>query len=177
MLELEALQVTQDLIRDHEQIDPMVEHVRSGGFFTKEVLEGFAKERGLKTAPLAQISEFEDGQQFIHDGHHRIVSIWLGGRKYISDDEYEIKKWEYKNYSDIVFLRPDGGWLGWVTPYDPRTEVRVPDTADFKKHTYNIFHDIGEAEARVFVKDNKVSYVKPRIIKTVPALAGVLTNC
>jgi len=173
MLKLETLQVTQDL-RDYDQIDPMVAHVQSGGLFTTDVLEGFAKEQGLKTSPLIQISEFEDGQQFIHDGHHRTVSIWLGGRNHIDDNEYEIKKWKYQDYLDIVFLKPDGKWLGWVTPYDPRTEVRMPDIADFKKCVHDLFYNEkagGEATARNFIENNQMMYAKPRVIKTVPSLA------
>jgi hypothetical protein len=172
MLKLETLQVTQDL-RDYKQIDSMIAHVQSGGLFTKDVLEGFAKEQGLKTSPLIQISEFEDGQRFIHDGHHRIVSIWLGEREHINDDEYEIKNWKYQDYLDVAFLKSDGDWLGWVTPYDPRTEVRMADLADFKKCVHDIFYDAGgEAAARNFIANNKMLYVKPRIIKTVPSLAA-----
>jgi len=112
MFELKILQISQSGLRNQCNIGSMIEYVKQGGFWTAAYMSRFPHNK------LIQISCFEDGQHFIHDGHHRSVSTWLAGRKYLRDDEYEITTWTYDQYTEINYKN------GWITPFDRSTKSR-----------------------------------------------------
>jgi len=126
-MKIDKLIVTQNSLRNNACIGPMVKHVENGGFWDRESLEHYSKENGIKVSPLIQISQFEDGKQFIHDGHHRTIATILGKRNYLSPDEFEVNYWKYADY-DV--LSPENGWF---TPFDPRTHIRLGDFLGYKK--------------------------------------------
>lgn len=131
MITVDELQVTQRNIRNPEQLARMTAFVRDGGFFTKNCLSKH-QSRG-KTSPLIEITQFEDGQYFLHDGHHRAAAIVLGGREFIDNTEYRIRHFTYDEY-----IHPNLA-VEWWTPFDPRIELRLSDTSSFKNmlHKFN----------------------------------------
>ncbi len=142
MILLADLLVTHKSVRHWDDVQQMAEFVRRGGFWTLDVLKEYAESIGSKrVSPLIQISQFEDEQFFIHDGHHRSVSTHLGARNYLRDDEYEIKAWTYAEYLEI------NGELNWVTPFDPRDEVRLPDFASFQKEALRRYLLLKESDS------------------------------
>ena len=126
-MKIKNLIVTQDSLRSTNSIDLMSKHVEKGGYWDIESLEKYSKENKIKVAPLIQITQFEDGKQFIHDGHHRIVATVLSGRDYLLPDEFCVTEWRYKDY-DVLAAEN-----GWFTPFDPRTHVRLGDFLPYKK--------------------------------------------
>ncbi len=139
MIAFKDILTTQLSIRNGYQIAGMSEFVREKGKFTRAALDAYAKNDGTQPAPLVQINKFEDGVLVLLDGHHRGVGILEGGRDYFAKEEMEIKHYTYSDFDDIVFLRPDESWMGWVTPFDPRVSVRLSDIGDFKKRVYDIY--------------------------------------
>lgn len=134
MIPLDTLLVTQGDIRYRDQIAKMAAFICKGGFWTQEVLEAYAQRHNLpRVSPLIQISEFDDGQRFIHDGHHRGLSTYLGCRDYLRDDEYVITRWSYPSYLEIAPAN------GWFTPFDPRVHLRAADFGAFKQAARRLY--------------------------------------
>jgi len=163
--------ITQCNIRNLDQIPAMIEHVQSGGYFDDKSLEEYASKMNIRKAPIMEIAEFEDGKKMIHNGHHRAISIWLGGRDFFTEDEFYIKPWTYADYEDIVTHDSDGNWMGWVTPFDVRTESRVCDLSSFKRKVKDIHEGINEEEAIDYINKNKHQYAKKKTLHTVPQLS------
>lgn len=162
MLKIEDLVVTQNGFRNPDQIQEMVAYVADGGIFDTQSLSEHSDGRDVR---LINLVKFEDGRIFIHDGHHRVAAIYLGGRKFLSSDEYTIKSWKYEDYKTINFQ------VGWVTPYDPRIEVRIPDYFFFKEEVARRLES-SEAEARWFINDcwQCGDYTSPRKALTIQDL-------
>lgn len=155
MLGLEELLVIQDGLRNIPQIVTMIKFVKSGGFWTKDELQKYAVEHNIRVCPLIEIAKFPDGHHMIHDGTHRSVSVYLGGRKYLRDDEYVIRNWLYEDYMEISFEN------NWVTPFDPRTHIRVCDIGEYKKTVIEIAKR-DKTEALNYIQQNKQKYLRER---------------
>jgi len=119
MLSIDELIPTQCHIRNFDLVLSMIDFVREGGLFRKENL--------ITPAPLIGISIFEDGLKYIRDGHHRTLAIWLAGRKLLKEGEYQLENFKYSHFEEINLEK------GWVTPFNPRAEVRIADFSSFKK--------------------------------------------
>lgn len=154
MLFLNDLIVTQSDIRNHSALQGMIAYVKEGGFWTAEALLGYSKSHSLRTSPLIQVSRFEDSQTngpfYIHDGHHRALSTFLAGRSFLREDEYEITDWAYQQYMEVNHAN------GWYTPFDPRTQVRLPDFGDFKREARDRF--LGGEDATQWILENASRY-------------------
>ena len=150
------LVVTQEVLRNPQQLPEMVSFVISGGFWNKASLKDAGK--------LIYISQFPDNKLAIHDGHHRAVSIHLGGRTYLREDEYELAPWSYESYINIV---PE---FNWVTPFDPRTEVRTADFGDFRTKALDLLKRYPD-KAEEFIFSQKKTFSHPRNIVSVGELA------
>lgn len=134
MLPLEDLVVMQDDLRHWDHMGDMIQYVRHGGFWTAEYLKNYSAAMKLpRVSPLIAVSRFEDGKSYIHDGHHRSIATFLGGRDYLREDEYHLTEWAYSKYLEIA---PENGWY---TPFDPRLHVRTADFADFKHEARDRF--------------------------------------
>jgi hypothetical protein len=163
-LPLADLWVMQQSIRNTKQIDPMVEFVATGGRWTKEELELHSKIHGRVAYPI-YITRFPDGMKMIHDGHHRAVSTFLGERKFLGEGEYVVRDWTYESYSQIAFER------NYVTPFDPRTEVRLNDFGGFKVEVMKRYQNTGPEATTRFINNHRHLFCEPRRIKTVVELA------
>lgn len=155
MLSVDELLVTQKKIRDQEQLMQMIHFVREGGFFTNNCLS--KHKNRTHQSPLIEITLFEDGQYFIHDGHHRAASIIIGGRNFIDSTEYRIRKFTYDSY-----LHPNLE-AGWWTPFDPKTEVRLPDMSEYKSIMRQLTNTEINAEIILeIIQKNRALYVEAR---------------
>ena len=167
MLEIAKLGITQEHLRNPEQIAGMIDFAFAGGHFNKESL------LDCRDLPenLIEVSRFEDGALYLRNGHHRVVAIHLAERTFLYDDEYSITDWRYSNYSRIKFFRDNGEWQGWVTPFDVKTQVRIGDFLDFKRQIKAIYYEHGEGAAVDCILNNPTMYKKEKTIHTVAELA------
>lgn len=166
MLKIDQLIVMQNAPRYVEGIDEMAAFVKGGGFWTKEALEKWANEYKTFPAPMIAISAFEDGTYYIHDGHHRILATLIGGRDYLRDDEYVETRWSYLSYMTANLEKH------FVTPFDPRIEVRLPDFHNFKGNVLDVAKT-NVPGALKLIADKKLRYCEPRKIKTVQELLAI----
>ena len=155
-LSILGILVTQVGFRNEAQLKNMIMFARSGGFFNKESINRFNIDNpGTQSGWPIKISRFEDGQLFCADGHHRLAAIVMSGRSCLHDSEYEIQDWKYSDYIEINFA------CRWVTPFDPRSEIRISDYSYFKNNVYDLFK-VSEAEAIKFIRKNKSMYTISR---------------
>lgn len=172
MISIHELNITQNVLRDENQIQEMVDFVRSGGKFNEASIVDYHNRFGKNVyVDLIEVARFEDGKLFVRNGHHRAVAIHIGGRDAIYDYEYNIVDWKYSDFSDINFK------AGWFTPFDVRTHVRIADLADFKRKVKAILADqfpqsIGrEAAAEKFIRENSKLYCERKEFEGIAALA------
>ena len=164
ILELDELTVLQDSLRHTAQVPTMIKYVAEGGFWTQDALRNFAIQQSLpRICPVMEIIRFPDGRLMVHDGHHRAVATKLGGRNFLRGDEYEFKNWSYDDYLLINFENR------WVTPFDPRTEIRVPDFGTYKKFVLDLAAK-DEAAAIAYIRANKHVYTKVRTVSGISCL-------
>lgn len=171
-LKLSDLTVLQNKLAFSDEFAGMIEFVAAGGFFTETAILEFAQKntlsRSLGTKPkLINIPVFEDGKKFIHDGHHRTAAIFLGGRDYLSEDEYKISNMLYSQYDEINPV------VGFVTPFNPIAEIRKDDFGDFKNTAMKLFADGRADEAITYIRRNKRMYAVPRIVSGIHELVSL----
>lgn len=138
----------------------MAEYVKNGGTWDKEALQEYADRENVKVSPLINISRFEDGVMYIHDGHHRTLATLLAGRLLLYPTEFKITHWMYEQYLEINFE------VGWVTPFDPRTQCRKADLQKFKRYVIREAKESPEKAIKL-IKKYKLIYAEPRKIFTV----------
>ena len=169
MQDLADLFVTQDRVRPGVPLAGMIDFVRAGGRFTCEAMAPH-----LCDPTLVQISVFEDGRKFVHDGHHRCVAAHLGGRRHLLSEEFVVRGWTYAEYGAI------NPACGYVTPFDPRIEVRLADCRDYKIEARRLFALAAEGafaleEALAFVHASHGRYKVPRQLWSVLELSATFT--
>ncbi len=150
-------------LRSIEQVEPMADYVRSGGVWTLENIASYSESKGLRAAPTIQIARFPDGQEMIHDGHHRCVGTWIGGRTFLYPSEFRILNWKYEDYLEINPANK------WVTPFDPRTHIRKAEFFSYKNHVLEMFK-IDPDRAKNFVLNSSGAYMVDRHIHYLPEL-------
>lgn len=163
-LSLDSLGTMHDEIRYRRQVIEMSWRVREGVFWTQEVLQTHAAAHNASAPRPIAIACFPDGEMMIRDGHHRCVATYLGDRTYLRHDEYHLENYTYEMYSEINFE------AGFVTPFDPRTEVRLPDFTAFREEVFRLYARSRE-EAIAFIRRNKAQYARPHTRNTLAHLA------
>lgn len=128
MISLKDLNVMQEGLRHWDDIEDMSFFISNGGKWTKDFLESYSSKKQLKNPSLIVLSVFEDGKKYIHDGLHRCVATYLGGRDFLFPEEYMVKEWKYEDYTAFA---PDNEWY---TPFDPRTHLRIANLTEFKEN-------------------------------------------
>lgn len=166
--DMDDLFITQEGLRNCDQLDKMIEWVRNGGFWTKDVLLAWNKAHEGRSSHLIQVSRFEDGTEYLHDGHHRAVATWLGGRHYLRPDEYQSTDWLYSDYIEANLKN------GWFTPFNPCKEVRVPNFCGFKTQAQALLSE-GEDKSLDFIRANKSLYAAPRTMLRIRELAATVS--
>jgi len=112
-----------------DEFESMLNYVASGGLFDSNSIDG----------PLICLTEFEDGQLFIRDGLHRLCAV-LSRRigivnlqdHVLDSSEYFIENMSYSMFKDINLDKM------WITPFDPKTEVRKSDFYSFRQSVLNL---------------------------------------
>ena len=156
-LRIEDCFVSQHGLRNVDQLEGMIEFVKEGRHFNEESLN--------PPGPLIKIVQFEDGQKYIQDGHHRMCAMVLADRPFMWPDEYILEHWDYNDYLDINFD------CNWVTPYDPRTEVRYPDYGLYKKAVQDFLQKNGKLATKwEFIPENRSRYCTQRNFYHIRAL-------
>lgn len=168
MVRFSDILTTQLSIRHGHQIPGMSEFVRAGGKFTRAALDEYAYKQRVKPSPLVQINRFEDDRLCLLDGHHRGVGILEAGRDFFYEEEIQFQKYTYSDFTDIVFLHPDGTWMGWVTPFDPRKSVRLSNTGQFKDDVYNLYWSQSPQHAKHLILTRPELYKQDRIDLPMP---------
>lgn len=114
ILKISNLIVTQNDLRNWNRCQELADEVKSGKIWS----DGFTR---------INILQAEDGSKYVMDGHHRVTACVLGGREKLYSTEYQMSYVSYDMFNSINWLK------GWVTPFDPRDEVRLADFQTFKK--------------------------------------------
>src|SRR6266705_2424048 len=169
-LQLDTLGIMHDEIRHKHQVVEMSWLVRDGLFWTRDVLRAHAAKHHTPVPQLIAIARFPDGRMMIRDGHHRCLATYIGGRAYLRHDEYSLETYTYEMYADINCE------AGFVTPFDPRTEVRVPDFTAFRQEVFRLYARNPE-EAVAFIRQNKARYARPHRRSNLAQLAEHLRQC
>lgn len=164
-LNFKDIWVTQDGLRNSAQLPSMVEFAVCGGIFDRKSMEHWKKMHPeAHLGELIRIVRFEDGRMFVADGHHRMVALSLARRHWLYESEYYISEWRYEDYLSINFD------VKWVTPFDPRTHIRLPDYFEFKKRVYEL-RATSEQDATEFIRSNLDLYAIPRNVHTIEDIA------
>jgi len=163
-LQLDTLGIMHDEIRHKHQVVAMSWLVRDGLFWTRDVLRAHADKHHTPVPHPIAIARFPDGRMMIRDGHHRCLATYIGGRAYLRHDEYTVETYTYEMYAEINFE------VGFVTPFDPRTEVRVPDFTAFRQEVFQLYARNPE-EAVAFIRQNKSRYARPHTRSNLAQLA------
>ena len=153
------LNVMQESLRHWEDIQDMSYFVSNGGKWTKDFLENYSLKINSKNSSLIVISVFEDGKKYIHDGLHRCVATYLGGRDFLFEEEYIIKEWKYEDYTDFA---PENEWY---TPFDPRTHLRIANLSDFKEKVKKLCEQ-SQKDALDWISSNSFAYKHLRQFST-----------
>lgn len=157
--------ISQNKVRNFMQVPDMVKFVNKGGIFNRDEL---ADHRASLYGDIKLISivVMEDGYQFIRDGHHRAVSIHLGGRKFLYQQEFVIEKMTYDLYAEINFEAT------WVTPIDPHDYVRKADIGRWKQKIDEIRQLEGDKNALRYILTHQDEYAKKKEFDSVENLAN-----
>ena len=143
-LELASLRVTQVSLRTLRQMADLIEHLAGGGDWGC-----------VATEEAIQIVRFEDGELFLRDGHHRCVASLAAGRKALDPFEYKLEDWRYSSWAAPNLE------TGFITPYDPRTEIRVADLAPHRAAVDAVVSARGRPAAEEYIMANRESYLVP----------------
>lgn len=140
-MNINDLLITQNDFRNFENVRSMAEDVRKGKIFHDRY-------------KLITILQTEDGLKWVTDGHHALGSLILGGRPALYSNEYHLIPMTYAMLNSINWMK------SWVTPFDPRTHVRLADFHEFKDEVLNSLESRDSLEISVRKRYNE--YLRPR---------------
>src|SRR6478736_7203466 len=146
-MKIKDIIITQDSLRNKEQVQNMVKFLENNKNFADKIV----------------LSRFPDGKIYIQDGHHRLCALYISKRKFLESNEYTIKDWTYEQYLEINLE------LGWMTPYNPLTEIRIPDISFFKRKVNSLY---SIQEKIDFIMNNKDLYSRKRTIHRIEELVN-----
>ena len=165
MINIDDLLVSQESV-DGDKIRQMEEYVRMGGVWTADVLLKYNEKSMTRhgregiLSPLIAITRFiDDGTLMVQNGHHRLRST-RGIRNFLLPEEYIISDWRVAEYLEINFDRT------YVTPYDPRKQIRLLDFGAYKKKVMALAA-VSQEEAMKYILAHPDEYCKDRTIHKV----------
>jgi hypothetical protein len=79
-------------------------------------------------------------------------------------EEYQVTAWSYEQYQEVNLA------AGWVTPFDPRAEVRVADLVAWKQRALELAQRERE-QAERWIRERRSEFSRRREIRTVAELA------
>jgi hypothetical protein len=149
-LPLSEVYATQQMVRSKETL--------------KELIATFDVDT-LRTQKLVVFRCLDDGRRYLHNGHHRALALLVAHpeRPWLAPDEYVLISTTYERLAHVDRSKH------WVTPFDPRSELRKADLAEFKRDALALA-DIDELCA--YVNENRNRYVlkRPSHITTIHSL-------
>lgn len=114
-----------------------------------------------------QVSRFEDGAVYVHNGHHRVIACVLLGRECLEPVEYVVQDWTYAQYQEI-------NWSAhYLTPFHPPTETRVADLTRFRTAVTFVETRQGRKAAEAFILRNPHLYKRRRCVASFVELAAL----
>lgn len=137
----------------------MTDYVKGGGRFNCE--------------PRIILFKMDDDRLYIHDGHHRSMAIFMSGRAHLEESEYLITPFSFEALASPNFK------VGFVTPYDPRSEMRLSDFRIFKKTALQRYRDDTnpnhEQDALNYINSNRSLYsISHRPYETIAEMVAYL---
>lgn len=150
LFRLSDLIVTHHGIRDRLKVKMIAAEVSSGKLLIDE--------------PLIRIGQFPDNRLYILDGHHRCLGKHLAGKIYMYGPEFKLEQWTYEQFGSVNFE------TGWLTPYDPRTEVRKPDFLGYRNDIIEMRRELGEVATRNWIEWSKDLYAERRMYNSIEEL-------
>lgn len=170
-MKIEDLIVTQNDLRNWNEIPEMILFVKNGFYWTKDQIDIYNKAHNIKhSSSLISIVQFkEDNNYYIHDGHHRVYSTFKGGRSHLIESEYiflykdETTKelWSYEDYDQF------NPYNNWYTPYNPLTHIRLSNFFDFKETVKQKLNFDSFSNVEKWVIDNSNLYKIERTKKNI----------
>lgn len=169
---LKDLAVTQDGLRhSRDSLRAMVRFVAEGGFWTADELAKHHAAFSLPGPPeLIELVSVEDGRCYVHNGHHRAVATWLGGRFHLRENEYQLLD---RTYEWFLESNPE---TGYFLTFDPRIHVRRAEFRTVQREVRSRF-EADPVAAETWRAENTDRYRCGRAIRTVPALAWEISRC
>ncbi|NJO65004.1 MAG: hypothetical protein HC836_44900 [Richelia sp. RM2_1_2] len=128
---------------------------KKGNFSIKNLSNNYTS--SFHQPRIIKINIFEDGFKIVHDGHHRVIAILLSGRDFLYSDEYEIVHHTYEGYMSVNFN------IDWVTPFDPRFEVRFGNYTEYKKKVQEIRETLSDKKAIEYIYRMRPVYIRSRL--------------
>jgi len=122
MIDLKQVWVTQNGVRDIDQIYEMVQYIKDNEYFE------------WVTRPI--IVNDVEGKKFVTDGHHRCLAKVLADKSWLYPEEYILKEYTLDEFKEINIDN------GWFTPFNPFTEIRLSNLSLFKEMVHKCRTDI-----------------------------------
>jgi len=149
MIDIGTLNVTQFGIRDCRLLRDLLYYATNRAIFDLNFVLRLSHECGS----LIKLSRFPNGSCYVHDGHHRVIALFLAHRKFLYPQEYQYMDFDsYDRYNEVNFE------TGWVTPFNIREELRLPDVRNFKEYVFSL----PRKEAEEYIRNNRGEYVVKR---------------
>ena len=104
----------------------------------------------------------EDSKCWLYDGHHEISASHYCGIS-VPIDVLNIIRYDYYQLEQINFK------VGYVTPFDPRTECRK-SFHEYKFDVLKMYKELGEDITAAHIKQVKHLYSEPRVAQTIQDL-------
>lgn len=154
MLTINNLIPTHNTIRDPKSVRLIVDFLKEGRIFR------------CQDKPICLTKFSDDGKLYIRDGHRRLCAALLAGATDLLDCEYKIEEMSYKDY---MTANPAAGWY---TPFDPRTECRLPDFFAYKNNMIELWNgsinDKSSVIKHIYMCNKE--YVEPRKVNSLEEL-------
>jgi|15BtaG_2_1085339.scaffolds.fasta_scaffold00003_78 hypothetical protein len=109
-LTVDDILVTQSGLRNPKNLASMYKYLTSGKQFHRPV-----------------IYHMDDGKYYIHNGHHRLTAMYFAGFFQVDNTMVNIIDFQVSKFQEINHD------VGWVTPYNIQTHVRLPNLSSWKK--------------------------------------------
>ena len=138
---------THNRLRDPESVNWWRERFRRGHY--------------ARTKSPIMLVYFGGDDYLLHDGHHYAYGLYLEDGPEGEIHDFEVLDLSWVDYTSVNFAQR------FVTPFDPRTEVRLPDFFDFKTRALDIYADRGKMKAERFIRENGRLFKEPRIAERI----------
>lgn len=120
---------------------------------------------GIGSYRPIKIVRFPDGVHMIHDGHHRCVALLAVGIHLITPAEYILEDKTYESYMQV-------NHPVYITPFDPKLEVRKPDFYAWKRQVKLMCDLHGVQESINYIWANRNEYAEPRRVWSLKGMSS-----